>query len=64
MMYTSLLFYRTAKWEKAFEEGNKSCVKFLWENNLLASTTYVIVKLPNQLQEAKGDPSLQLSHFD
>lgn len=38
--------------------------EILVRNNLLATTTYVIAKLPNQLQEAKGDPSLQLSHFD
>lgn len=51
MMYTSILHYGTTKWEEASDEGNKSCVKFLWENNLLASITYTINKMPNQLQK-------------
>lgn len=56
MMYTSLLLYRTAKWEKASDEGNKSCVKLLWENTLLASVMFVITKQPNQLQKQKVTP--------
>lgn len=53
MMYTSILHYRTTKWEEASDEGNKSCMKFLWENNLLASIMYSINKMPSQLQKQK-----------